>query len=105
MCSLSLARAQNKQMKRILDVVNCFKYLFKTVEINLISNLGINLSMSISVDYLEGVSAPILPTSAAIFAKFAGRNSLDGKPFFGEFNGLFFPMLLDLNGLGISYPM
>ena len=69
-CLLSMARAQNKQMNRFLDAVNCFKYLFRTVEINLISNLGINLSMSISIDYFEGVSPPFLATSA-IFAKFA----------------------------------
>ena len=66
-----MALSQNKQMNRILDAVNCFKYLFRTVEINLISNLGINLSMSISADYLEGVSPPFLPTSA-MFAKIAG---------------------------------
>lgn len=56
-------------MNRILDVVNCFKYLFRIVEINLISNLGINLSMSISVDYFEGVSPPFLATSETL-AKF-----------------------------------
>lgn len=50
--SLSLARAPWKQMSRILDVVNCFKCPFKMVEFYLISNLGINLSMSISVYYL-----------------------------------------------------
>lgn len=92
-------------MKWILDVVNCFKYLFKIVEINLILNLGINLLMLISVDYLEGVLVLILFIFVVIFVKFVEWNSFDGKLFFGEFNGFFFLMLLDLNGLGISYFM
>jgi len=91
-------------MNRFLDAVNCFKYLFRTVEINLISNLGINLSMSISVDYSEGVSPPFLATSA-MFAKFAELNGLCEKPFLGKFTGLFLPMLLDLNGLSTIYPL
>lgn len=92
-------------MKWILDVVNCFKYLFKIVEINLILNLGINLLMLISVDYLEGVLFLILFIFVVIFVKFVEWNSFDGKLFFEEFNGFFFLMLLDLNGLGISYFM
>lgn len=74
MCLLSSARAQYRQMNRILDVVNYFKYLFRTVEINLISNLGINLSMSISVDYFKGVSPPFLATPE-MFARFVAQNS------------------------------
>lgn len=92
-------------MNRILDVVNYFKYLFRTVEINLISNLGINLSMSISVDYFKGVSPPFLVTSE-MFARFVAQNSeiVFTKSHSSRNLMGFFLMLLDLTGLSTIYP-
>jgi len=92
-------------MNRILDVVNYFKYLFRAVEINLISNLGINLSMSISVDYFKGVSPPFLVTSE-MFARFVAQNSeiVFTKSHSSRNLMGFFLMLLDLTGLSTIYP-